>query len=485
MCRNKRKISQKCVNSSKKYIQKCAKQFIKLLICCIILIGGNMLKRKIDEYLIKWKENNNRKPLIVKGARQIGKTTSIREFGKTYQSFIEINFLLEPKYKNIFSNGYSPDDILKEISILNSECKIIPYNTLILFDEIQSFPDAVTSLKAFKEDGKYDVICSGSLLGVNYKKINSIPVGFKEDYTMYSLDFEEFLWAKGYTDEHIDYIYSFMKNLIPLPDATFNTFSKLYEEYIFCGGMPEAVNIFVNEKNYSNVFPIQNRIYQDYQDDISKYVEGLDTARVKNVYRHITSQLAKENHKFQLSHLGHGARFRDYRGCEEWLKDAGVVNLAYNLNILDFPFKGNEDETYFRMYYGDTSLLIATLDEESKEDLTINKNFGIYKGALYENLISEALIKQGYDLFFYKTKDATVELDFVIRVKNEIIPIEVKSNRGRSKSLNTIMNTNSAIKYGVKLTHNNIGYSENKFTFPYFLTFLLKRFFKENNIITW
>lgn len=444
-----------------------------------------MLKRKINAFLMNWKVSENKKPLIIKGARQVGKTTSIREFSKTYENFIEINFLLEPKYRNIFKHGYNPDEILKELSLLNPQVKIIPNKSLILFDEIQTFPDAITSLKAFKEDGRYDVICSGSLLGVNYKKVSSVPVGFKEEITMYSMDFEEFLWAKGYQDEHIDYLFSFMRNLSPLPDSTFYEMDKLFEEYIFCGGMPEAVQVLVNEKNYSNVFPIQKRIYNDYQDDIINYVEGLDASKVRNFYRHITAQLAKDNHKFQITKLGHGARFKYYQGIEEWLKDAGVINLAYNLHSLNFPYKGNEDETHFRVYYGDTSMLIATVDEEAKEDLTINKNFGIYSGAIYENIVSEALIKQGYELFFYKSEDATIELDFLIRVKNEMVPIEVKANRGRSKSLNAILNTHDKINFAIKLSHNNIGFDGTKFTFPYFLTFLLKRFFKESQEIHW
>ncbi len=444
-----------------------------------------MLKRKIDNYLYTWKISKDKKPLIIKGARQIGKTTSIREFGKTYQSFIEINFIAEPKYTKIFNNSYKTDDIIKELSILNPLIKFIPNDTLILFDEIQAYPDAITSLKFFKEDGRFDVICSGSLLGVNYQSISSLPVGYKDEYTMYSMDFEEFMWANGYTEEHIEQIFMNMKDLKPLPIATFEKLDSLFVDYIYCGGMPEAVNAFVQEKVFTNVFAVHSRIYRDYQDDITNYVSGLDAAKVLNVYRHITAQLAKDNHKFQISKLGHGARFREYQGTEEWLKDAGVVNIAYNLDILDFPFNGNEDSTNFRMYYGDTSLLIATLDEYAKEDLSVNKNFGIYKGALYESLVSEALKKSGYDLFFYKNENSTIELDFVIRVKNDIIPIEVKSTKGKAKSLNLIMKEIDNINYAIKLSHNNIGFNDNVFTFPYFLTFLLKRFFKETNYIRW
>ncbi len=299
------------------------------------------------------------------------------------------------------------------------------------------------------------------------------------------MDFEEFMWANGYMEEHIEQIFMNMKDLKPLPTAIFEKLDSLFVDYIYCGGMPEAVNTFVQEKVFTNVFAVHSRIYRDYQDDITNYVSGLDAAKVLNVYRHITAQLAKDNHKFQISKLGHGARFREYLGTEEWLKDAGVVNIAYNLDILDFPFNENEDSTNFRMYYGDTSLLIATLDEYAKEDLSVNKNFGIYKGALYESLVSEALKKSGYELFFYKNENSTIELDFVIRVKNDIIPIEVRSIKGKAKSLNLIMKEIDNINYAIKLSHNNIGFNDNVFTFPYFLTFLLKRFFKDTNYIRW
>lgn len=444
-----------------------------------------MLKRKVDLFLKEWKENINRKPLIISGARQIGKTTSIREFGKSYESFIEIDFVKMPKFKTIFKNGYDVNDIIKEISLLNPKFKFIKNNTLILFDEIQEYPDAATSLKPFSEDGRFDVICSGSLLGVNYKKISSIPVGFKEDYVMYSLDFEEFLWANGYNDNQIEDIYNYMKNIMPLPETYLNVLRKLYRDYIFVGGMPEAVNSFIKNGTFSETFNVQKRIYKDYEDDITKYVEGLSVAKVKKIYRHISSQLAKDNHKFQISKLGHGARQREYEGTEEWLKDAGIINIAYNLEKLDLPFSSYEMSDYFRIYYADHSLFIANLDDESKEDLIINENYEIYNGALYESLVSEALIKSGFKLYFYKNIDATIELDFLIRVKNEMVPIEVKRNRGRSVSLNYVLDNNEKVNFGLKLTNGNIGFENNKFTFPYYLAFLLKRFFKETDYIKW
>ncbi|MDY2903209.1 MAG: ATP-binding protein [Bacilli bacterium] len=444
-----------------------------------------MLKRKIDLFLNEWLNNKNRLPLIVKGARQIGKTTSIMEFAnKNYESVVNINFINNKEYKSAFESN-DVNNIISYLSILNPNFKFIPHKTLIFIDEVQEYPNACSSLKFFKLDGRYDVICSGSLLGIHYNRIHSISVGFKEDYTMHSLDFEEFLWAKGYDENQINFIFSFLKDLKPLPEAIFEKLNVLFKQYIYCGGMPRIVDEYVQSNVFNEVFSLQKQLYIDYEEDITKYVEGLDVSKVKNIYKHITPQLAKDNHKFQITKLGHGARSKEYKGCEEWLRDAGVINIAYNLQSFDLPLKGNEIDNYFRIYYSDTSLLLSSIDEESKKDFIINGNYQIYNGALFENIVAEALTKQGYeDIFFYKNDSATIELDFVIRVKNEIIPIEVKAKKGRAKSLRTLLDEN-IVNYGIKLSNNNIGFDGKIFTIPSFLTFLLKRFFNETDYIKW
>ena len=444
-----------------------------------------MLKRKIDLFLKEWLNNKNRLPLIVKGARQIGKTTSIMEFAnKNYESVVNINFINNKEYKSAFESN-DVNNIISYLSILNPNFKFIPHKTLIFIDEVQEYPNACSSLKFFKLDGRYDVICSGSLLGIHYNRIHSISVGFKEDYTMHSLDFEEFLWAKGYDENQINFIFSFLKDLKPLPEAIFEKLNVLFKQYIYCGGMPRIVDEYVQSNVFNEVFSLQKQLYIDYEEDITKYVEGLDVSKVKNIYKHITPQLAKDNHKFQITKLGHGARSKEYKGCEEWLRDAGVINIAYNLQSFDLPLKGNEIDNYFRIYYSDTSLLLSSIDEESKKDFIINGNYQIYNGALFENIVAEALTKQGYeDIFFYKNDSATIELDFVIRVKNEIIPIEVKAKKGRAKSLRTLLDEN-IVNYGIKLSNNNIGFDGKIFTIPSFLTFLLKRFFNETDYIKW
>ena len=438
------------------------------------------LKRKIDDFLLKWKADNDRKPLIVKGCRQIGKTESIRHFAKVagYDSFIEINFVKDEKYKKIIVDGYTASAIIKNISLLDPSKRFIDGKTLIFFDEITEFPDIATSLKFFKEDGRFDVICSGSMLGVNYKKIESNSVGYKTDYEMYSLDFEEFLWAKGYKEDVIEDMLLHMKTFTPFNELEMSVYHGIFLDYVVLGGMPAVVKDYIQKGTFEGSLDTQHQLIADYKEDIRKYAQGVDQTRILNVFNSIASQLAKENKKFQISKVEKNARFRDYRGCAEWLVDAGIVNACYCLNDVELPLSGNCDTDKFKLYFCDTGLLVSLLDEESQEDLRANKNFGVYKGALYENIVSEALVKTGYKLYYYKKENATLEEDFFIRSANNLIPVEVKAQGGRSKSLRTLISSDkySDIAYGFKLSANNIGYSEQIYTFPYFCTFLLKRF---------
>ena len=446
-----------------------------------------MLRRKIDKYLLDWKNNPDHQPLVVYGGRQIGKSTSIHEFiVHNYECVIEIDFKQQPEYKAIFEEGYEPDKVLKAISTINPSFKAVPDKTIIFFDEIQDYPDATTCFKPFKQDGRYDVIASGSMLGIQVKSVNLNPAGFKERYHMYAMDFEEFLWAKGYSDEQIEEWYQKLIKLEPLDDLTHSTLSRVFKEYVFVGGMPKAVQTFIDEKNFFNVFPKQKELVNDYEDDIVQYVEGLDISKVKTIYRSITPQLAKDNHKFQITKLPHKPRSRDYEGVYNWLVDAGIINVSYNLTQLNVPLSTYEDDGFYRLYYADHSLFIATIDEESREDLMINGNMEIYSGALYESLIASSLTKQDIRPYFYKNQDSAIELDFVIRAKNMIVPLEVKKKKGSTKSMRSLINDkNCPIKKGIKLSLNNIGYDGDIITMPYFLSFLLKRFIKESDIFSW
>ena len=442
-----------------------------------------LLKRKIDKYLTDWKNRSDRKPLIIKGARQIGKTRSVEWFAsQNYASVIEINFIEQKKYREIFNDGFEVDAILKNISLLNPELKFIPGDTIFFFDELQACPNCATSLKFFKLDGRFDVICSGSLMGISYREIESNSVGYKEDCEMHSMDFEEFLWAKGYNDEFTADLLSHMLDVRPLSELQMDTLMSLFRDYVIIGGMPEVVSTYVRNKNFSGTLDIQRQLLKDYEEDITKYVEGLDKAKVKAVYNHISTFLAKENKRFQITKIARNARNRDYMGCVEWLADAGVVNVCYCLNQPELPLKGNYDPKMYKIYFKDTGLLIASLDEEAQEDLRANKNLGTYRGAIYENIVGDMLVKQGYRLFYYHSDRPALEMDFFIRDADSLIPVEVKANDGATASLNRLLNDDkyNDVKYGIKLGYRNIGFNGKFYTFPYFLTFLLRRFVAES-----
>ena len=442
-----------------------------------------MLKRKIDKYLEEWKASVDKKPLIVKGARQVGKTASIRYFGeKYYNNIVEINFALQPKYKQIFADGYEVDSIIKNITLLNPTLVFVPHETLLFFDELQEYPDCATSLKSFKKDGRYDVICSGSLMGLYYQQIESNSVGYKTDYEMYSLDFEEFLWAKGYDEHFIDDLYQLMVELKPLSNMQMDVLGGLFSDYMILGGMPEVVNRYIESGQFSGLLQLQRQLLQDYEEDITKYAVGFDKAKVLAVYRHIATFLAAENKRFQVTKIARGARNREYIGAVEWLANAGIINICYCLQTPSLPLKGNYDAKLYKVYYRDTGLLIASLDEEAQEDLRANRNFGTYKGAIFENIVADMLAKQGYDLYYYRSESPSLEMDFFVRDAQSLIPVEVKAKDNATASLNRLISSDKEkyddIQYGIKLCNKNIGFNGKFYTFPYFLTFLLRRFLK-------
>lgn len=440
------------------------------------------LPRKTDGYLLEWKSNPDRLPLIVKGARQIGKTEAIRHFAKNnYKSVVEINFVLQKQYKDIFDDGFEVDTIIKNISLKNPDFNFYPGETLIFFDEIQEHINCATSLKSFKADGRYDVICSGSLMGINYNEIESNSVGYKEDYEMYSLDFEEFLWAKGYKEEQIEEIYGKLLSTTPLSDTQYCVMLENFREYMVLGGMPAVVFTFVSQKNYSGTLKLQKQLLLDYEEDITKYAHGLDKGKILDIYRKIPVFLGKDNKKFQISKVRSGARNRDYVGTVDWLKNAGIINVCYCMSVPELPLGGNYNPDNYKIYFRDTGLLIGSLDEEVQEDLRNNKNFNTYKGAIYENVVADMLTKQGYKLYFYRNEKATVEMDFFVRDSDSLIPVEVKANDSATPSLNTLIDSGAYgdIQYGIKLANKNIGFNGRFYTVPYFLTFMLKRFLRE------
>jgi hypothetical protein len=441
-----------------------------------------IIKRKIDIFLDNWKNSHDKLPLIVKGARQIGKTFSIMQFAKAnYRHVININFVLQPKFRSIFDDGYEVDNIIRNITLLEPTSNIEPGKTLIFFDEMQQQPAAATALKSFAQDRRFDVICSGSLMGINYNEIESNSVGYKQDYTMHSIDFEEFLWAKGFEDNFIQTWLSKMIQVTPLSQTEMKILDENFRDYMIVGGMPAIVASYLENKNFVGILAKQRQLLLDYEEDITKYAVGLDKGRIKNIYNHISVFLAKDNKKFQISKIAKNARNRDYIGTVEWLSNAGIVNVCYCLNEVALPLRGNYVPTNYKIYYHDTGLLIASLDEEAQTNLRESRNFNTYKGAIYENVVGEMLVKQGYQLYFFKNEKSTIEMDFFIRNVDSLIPVEVKAQDGASKSLTKLIDGEmyGDIKFGIKLCNKNIGFNGKFYTFPYSLAFLLKRFCAE------
>ena len=441
-------------------------------------------KRKIDDFLQEWKADAKHKPLIIKGARQIGKTESILHFAKqNYKNIVYINFALEKKFMQILADGYDVESVTRNITLADPSIQFIPKESIILFDEIQENPDVATTLKSFHRDGNYDVICSGSMLGINYKRIHSNSVGSKTDYKMFSMDFEEFLWAKGYREEQIGSILSHMLENKSFNENELSIFKELFLTYSVLGGMPDVVKQYLETGTFSGTLDLQNQIRLDYEEDVRKYAEGLDQTKIISVYRSIPAQLAKENKKFQFNKVAKNARSREYSGCIDWLKDAGIIMECNCLQFPELPLKGNIEESKYKLYYMDTGLLISSLDEEAQEDLRVNKNLGVYKGALYENFVAEAFVKQGLGLYYYKKENASLEEDFFVRTQNALVPVEVKANSNQSKALSTLISNKryQDISFGIKLGDVNVGYANQIYTFPYFCAFKLKEYLKKKD----
>ena len=439
------------------------------------------MKRKIELYLLEWKNKKDHLPLVVKGARQIGKTYSIEKFAsENYKHLIEINFSTNEAFMNIFEDGYNVDSIIKNISLIMPDAVFESGNTLIFFDEIQLCSKGMTSLKQFKLDGRFDVICSGSLMGINYNEIQLNSVGYKEDYEMHSMDFEEFLWAKGYKSEQINDLLNHIINVKPFSDIEMKVYKNCFYDYLITGGMPAIVQKYIENKNFSGILQMQRQLLNDYEEDITKYAKGLEKGKILNVYRNIPYFLGKESKRYQITKISKSARTRDYIGAFEWLSNAGIINICYCLNSLELPLSGNYDMSKYKIYFGDTGLLIASLDEEAQLDLRENKNFNTFKGAIFESIAGETLVKAGYKLFYFKDDSSQIEMDFFIRGKNSLIPIEIKSKDGSTASLNKLIEKDKYkdIKFGIKFGDRNIGFNGKFYTLPYFTMFLLKDFIK-------
>ena len=431
-----------------------------------------MLKRKIYDDLIRWKNRADKLCLLVKGARQVGKTFIIEKFAReNYKHFTFINFVQNPAYKAVFDGDLDTETLIKQISLRVTGAKLIPGETLLFFDEIQDCTRARAALKFLTQDGRFDVIASGSMLGINYKDVPSYPVGYVDHLEMYSLDFEEFLWANGISPDSIADIREYYDKKKTVPAAMHERMMELFKEYIVVGGMPRAVYEFVNTHNFANVLKIQKGIINDYTDDIAKYAEGAEKAKARACFLSIPKHLAKDYKKFQYSIVERGGTARKFGGSLMWLFDADIINFCYNLSIPELPLEGNAKSDVFKVYMRDTGLLMAMLEDGSQEDI-IDGNLGIYKGAIYENIIADIFSKAGKKLYYFE-QNGKLEIDFFIRKDKTATAVEVKSaDNTKAKSMDAVIEK-YGVKHGIKLSAKNMGGTEDFDSLPLYMAMFL------------
>ncbi|WP_295089470.1 DUF4143 domain-containing protein [Ruminococcus sp.] len=439
-----------------------------------------MLKRKMYDKLLKWKNDKSEECLLIKGARQVGKTYLVRQFGANeYESFIEINFHMQSDLKVIFEGDLSSEEIYKRITANIPGVKLIPGKTLLFLDEIQKCSNARTALKFLAQDKRFDVIASGSLLGLAYgqdadkevTEVDSIPVGYEKPLMMYSLDFEEFLWAYGYGNETIEYLRSFYDSKEKIPPEIKEKYDTILREYLVVGGMPEVVADYTENKDFGKVQEIQDKILSSYADDISQHAKGAEKVKVRKCYDSIPWQLARENKKFKYSAVESKATARKFGDSVQWLHDANMAYICCNTSTPMLPLKAYEKNNEFKLYINDTGLLMALFGFATKQALLNGKLVGPAKSGIYENFAAETLIKNGYSIHYYKPDDNS-ELEFVIEKNGEIVPIEVKAGNAATKSLNRFIEEfKPSVAY--KLISGNIGMNETKLTLPHYLAMFI------------
>lgn len=439
-----------------------------------------MLKRKITQSLIDWKNTSDHKPLIIKGCRQCGKTFSVMDFAREYyKNVVYLNFFENPDYASVFAGSLEVDNIIMMLSALLPGGAVFEAGkTVLILDEIQDCSEARTALKFFRTDGRFDVIGTGSLLGVKGygKEPKSIPVGSETVIDMYPMDFEEFLWANGITEQVIDLLKKSLETQMPIPDALHSRMRQLLLQYTVVGGMPDAVQTFVNTKQMDEVLRIQRNIVRSYEDDMVKYAERKDKSRIRECFQSIPKQLGKENKKFQFSVVKKGSTASRYVGSLQWIEDAGIVVRCYNLSITELPLDGNAEKDVFKVYMQDCGLFVSMLEDGTQYDILQGNLFG-YKGAIFENLVADIFAKMGRKLYYFR-KDSGLEVDFVIRYKGECTLVEVKAATGNAKSTKTILRYPEKyhVASAIKLGDYNIGKSGQMLTLPLYMAFLLREF---------
>lgn len=445
-----------------------------------------MLKRKIETYLAEWKKSETRKPLVIKGMRQCGKTYIVRKFAnENYENVVYVNFILEPDKKSAFTGNIDVDTIILNLSAMIKGSRFIEGKTCIILDEIQECREARTALKSFQIDGRFDIIATGSLLGVKgYGKSrkkkdesegqDSVPVGYETVIDMYPLDFEEFLWANGISDAVIDAVRSCFESEKAVPDGIHKVMMDLLYRYIIVGGLPEVVNCFLETRNIELIYKLQRSLITEYEEDMVKYADEADKPHIRECFESIPKQLAKENKKFQYSVVRKGGRASQYAGSIQWLEDAGIVRRCYNTRITELPLDGNAVEDCFKVYVTDIGILVAMLDYGTQADILKGNLLG-YKGAVFENLMADFLCKSGQKLYYFH-KDSGLELDFLVRLNGECVVLEVKARTGKSKSMATVLRNKDVyhVNSAIKLGQYNVGRDGEVLTIPLYMGFLVK-----------
>ena len=436
-----------------------------------------MLKRKMEQTLIEWKNTPGHKPLIIKGCRQCGKTFSVRSFAESnYEHVVYLNFYSNPDYASIFSGSLEVNHLIMMMSaLLGPEASFEAGKTIIILDELQECPDARTALKFFQMDGRFDVVGTGSLLGVKGygREPKSIPVGYETVIDMYPMDFEEFLWACGITPEIIDTLKNHLNLKTPVPEALHKRMRELMLQYVVVGGMPDAVQAFVDTKQMDRVLQIQRDIVRSYEDDMVKYADKKDKANIRQCFQSIPKQLSKENKKFQYSVVKKGATASKYEGSLQWIEDAGIIARCYNMTLPELPLDGNAIDDVFKVYMCDTGLFVSMLEDGTQYDILQGNLFG-YKGAIFENLVADFFTKMKRKLYYYH-KDSGLEIDFVIRWCGSCVLVESKASTGNVKSAKTILAHPEKyhVDLAIKLGDYNVGFEGKILTLPMYMGFLL------------
>lgn len=432
-----------------------------------------MLKRKITDFLLNWKKTKQKECLLIKGARQVGKTFIVDDFGKkNYKSYVYINFIMNPEYKEIFEGDLSANEIYKKMSFIISGIEFVEKETLIFLDEIQECPNSRTALKFLAIDDKYDFIASGSLLGINYKEISSIPVGYERQIQLYSLDFEEFLWSQGINENIINELKKYYDDKKNVPKVINKKMFQLLREYLVVGGMPEVVSDFTKNKDFNRVHQIQEKISNSYLDDISKYAYSDQKPKIRSCYLSIPKQLAKENKKFQFSVVEKKGRSRKYEDSLNWLRDANLINIIYNVKVPNIPLVAYEINDNYKIYLNDTGILNYMYGFEIKKLILSNEITGDVKGGIYENLVCDFLVKKGYKINYFKIKNSSQEIEFLIEKNKGVIPIEVKAGNNPSVSLSKYIEEYKPNE-SYKFITGNVGFKDKNYVLPLYMVMFL------------